>query len=73
MIVLERERRARGLSQRKLMLATGVDSSYISRAERMGMRLYPGQASRIAEALGWTGDPADLFKEVKDDDRAACA
>ncbi|MDM8289306.1 helix-turn-helix transcriptional regulator [Slackia piriformis] len=67
MIVLEKERRARNISQRKLMQLTGVDSSYLSRAERMGMRLYPGQASRVAEALGWDGDPADLFKEVDAD------
>lgn len=73
MIALEKERRARGLSQRKLMLVTGVDSAYISRAERMGMRLYPGQAARIADALGWEGDPADLFKEVGDDACEPCA
>lgn len=72
MIALERERRDHGWSQRELMRRTGVDSAYISRAERMGMRLYPGHASRIAEALGWQGDPADLCKEVADDDCEPC-
>ena len=68
MIALEKERRNHGWSQRELMRRSGVDSAYISRAERQGMRLYPGQARKIADALGWEGDPAELFKEVEENE-----
>ncbi|WP_207302592.1 hypothetical protein [Olsenella sp. Marseille-P4559] len=27
---------------------------------------YPKRGKRIAEALGWTGDPAELFEEVEE-------
>lgn len=67
MILLEKLRKDAGLSQRKLGRACQpeVDSSYISQAERQGLRLYPSQAQRIAAVLGYEGDPADLFVEVE--------
>lgn len=66
MILMEKLRRDAGLSQRKLGRACQpeVDPSYISQAERQGLRLYPGQAQRIAAALGYEGDPANLFEAV---------
>lgn len=66
MILLEQLRRDAGLSQRKLGRACQpeVDPSYISQAERQGLRLYPSQAQRIAAALGYEGDPSDLFGEA---------
>lgn len=66
-VVLTRERERAGLSQRKLAEKSSVDPSYISKAERMGLRLYPVQAQRIASVLGWQGDPMELFKEVSKD------
>lgn len=67
---LEFMRRNQRKSQRGLGLEAGVNASYICNAERRGMVLYPGQAARIAKALGWTGDPMELFEEV-DADAAA--
>lgn len=66
MILLEKLRRDAGLSQRKLGRACDpeVDASYICNAERHGFRLFPTQAQRLADALGYEGDPADLFEEV---------
>ena len=66
-VVLTRERERAGLSQRKLAEKSSVDPSYISKAERMGLRLYPVQAQRIAAALGWSDDPMKLFEEVEED------
>lgn len=67
MILLEKLRKEAGLSQRKLGRACQpeVDPSYICNAERHGFRLYPTQAKRIAAALCYEGDPADLFEAVE--------
>lgn len=54
-------------SQRALGSEAGVNASYICNAERRGMVLYPAQAQRLAHALGWGGDPMELFEEVADD------
>lgn len=67
---LEFRRRGKGWSQRKLGEIAGVNASYICNAEKRGMILYPPQAKRIAEALGWKGDPAALFEDVTEDDLA---
>ena len=56
-------RQERGLSQRALGERARVDASYICNAESRGLKLYPSQEERIAEALGWEGDPAELFEE----------
>ncbi len=63
---LEFMRRNGGLSQRGLGAKARVDASYICNAESRGMRLYPAQAVRLADALGWEGDPMELFEEVED-------
>lgn len=67
MILLEQLRRNAGLSQRKLARACQpeIDPSYLSQAERQGMRLYPSQLERVAAALGFEGDPAELLEEVE--------
>ena len=67
---LEFMRRSNGWSQRKLGEAAGVSASYICNAESRGMTLYPNQAKRLADALGWRGDPAELFEEVTENDLA---
>lgn len=63
---LEFLRRNAALSQRGLGKAARVDASYICNAEKRGMSLYPSQAVRLADALGWKGDPMELFEEVED-------
>ena len=71
MIKLERARRDAGWSQRELSRRSQVDASYICNAEKRGLTLYPSQAARIAAALGWEGDPSELFEEVACDELAA--
>lgn len=68
MILLQKLRLQRGLSQRQLGRACmpEVDAAYISRAERQGLRLYPSQVQRVAAALDWDGNPSELFEEVTD-------
>lgn len=58
-----------GLSQDQLQRATHVDKHYISGAEHHGDHLCTPQWQRLCEALGWTGEPSDLWKyadEVED-------
>lgn len=65
---LEFLRRDKEFSQRELGKRAGVNASYICNAERRGMELYPSQAKRLADALGWRGEPSELFEEVKVDE-----
>lgn len=65
---LEFMRRSAGYSQRKLSEKSSVNAADISRAEKRGLILYPCQSERIADALGWTGDPMELFEEVSEDE-----
>lgn len=57
-------RKEKGLSQRALSRESGVDASTISRAEKQAL-MYRSQAQNIADALGWEGDPMELFEEVE--------
>lgn len=57
-------RKEKGLSQRALSRKSGVDASTISRAEKQAL-MYRSQAKNIADALGWEGDPMELFEEVE--------
>lgn len=64
MLVLELERRKQRKSQAKLGADANVDPSYVCRAERYGY-VYPGHLCRLADALGWEGEPGELLKEVE--------
>ena len=74
MILMEKLRRDAGLSQRKLGRACEpeIEASYISQAERRGFRLYSGYAQRIADVLGYEGDPDDLFDDAEQHPDAVC-
>lgn len=61
----------KGLTMRQLGIDSKVSASDICKAEKHGLRLYQAQAQRVAIALGWQGDPMDLFKEVSDDGNTA--
>jgi transcriptional regulator with XRE-family HTH domain len=52
-------RKARGLSQKALAFASGLDRSYLGAIERREKNVSLINICRIAEALGAT--PADLF------------
>lgn len=63
---LELQRRALGLSQRSLgrKCSPAVSATYICNAERHGF-IYPAHLERIADAIGWRGDPSELMEEVE--------
>lgn len=63
MLILELERRKQGKTQAEVGFASRVDPAYICRAEKYGLA-YPGHLERLASALHWEGEPADLLKEV---------
>lgn len=58
-------RQESGMSQRELAERADVSASYICNAENRGLKLYPGQAQRVADVLGWDDDPMKLFDEVE--------
>ncbi len=64
---IQKMRKERNLSLRQLgaLCDPPVCASYICYAEH-GLVLGNGQAGRIADALGWVGDPSELFEEVPD-------
>ena len=67
-VVLERKKL--GMSQAKLARVADVNQSCMSRIENGKEPPYPVRGKRIADALGWKGDPAELFEEVHEDDLA---
>ncbi len=66
MLVFTEVRKSKGISQAKLARLAGVNQTSISRIERGKEPPYPNRGKRIADALGWEGDPSELFKEVAD-------
>ena len=66
MMKLVEARRRAGLSQSKLARLADVNQTSMSRVERGLEPAYPMRAQRIADALGWRGDPMELFEEVGD-------
>ena len=66
MLLVEKERKRLGLSQSKLARLADVNASSMCRIERGKEQAYPHRGERIAKALGWKGDAAELFEEVED-------
>ncbi|WP_232050832.1 helix-turn-helix domain-containing protein [Arabiibacter massiliensis] len=64
------ERQKLGISQAKLARAADVNQSCMSRIENGKEPPYPHRSKRIADALGWEGDPAKLFEEVGENECA---
>lgn len=64
-VVLERKKK--GWSQARLAREAEVNQSCMSRIESGREKAYPIRGKRIAEAVGWEGDPAELFEEVEND------
>ena len=61
---LQYELLKRGVSQRELAEKAHVNEASLSRICNGKEPAYPQRGQRIAEALGWTGDPMELFEEV---------
>jgi len=55
----------KGISAAKLARIAEMHPSSISQIETHRLDPYPAQRTKIAAALGWKGDPADLFKEAE--------
>jgi transcriptional regulator with XRE-family HTH domain len=53
-----------GMTQKELAERAGIDAAALSRIVNGRTVVYHGWASRIAEALGWTGEVEELFEEV---------
>lgn len=66
------ERMKKGMSQAELARRIGANQSSLSRIERGKEPPYPLRSIRIARALGWEGDPAELFEEAEPDENASC-
>lgn len=66
MLILTEVRKRKGVSQAKLARLAGVNQTSLSRIENGREPAYPRRGKRIADALGWEGDPAKLFEEVPD-------
>ena len=73
MLLVSVERRKRGLSQSKLARIADVNATSMSRIENGKEPPYRLRGKRIADALGWEGDPAELFREVGDEEEKALA
>lgn len=65
MLRAEYEAREQGITQTEIGEKCGVTSSLINRVIRGKEEAYPKLQKSIAAALGWDGDPAELFQEIE--------
>lgn len=65
MIELKRQRVLKEWTQRRLAQESGISQNYIAFAETRGFIPYPSQQKKLAAALGWAGNPEDLFANVE--------
>ena len=54
-----------GLRQVDLATKTGLKPQAVSRICNGQEPPWPNRAKRIADALNWTGDPAELFEPIE--------
>ena len=64
-IELTRRREARGLSKQQLSFASRVPATTIGQVESGRFRPYEPQLRRLAAALDFDGEPADLLRSVE--------
>lgn len=64
---LRREREARNLTISELSRLAWVNAAELSKMERGRVIPYEKQARRIATAIGWEGDLAELFSSADGD------
>lgn len=64
MKTLQKVRLERGMSRSRLSVLSGVNVTSLYEFETGKRRPYPKAARELADALGWAGDPAELFAEV---------
>jgi transcriptional regulator with XRE-family HTH domain len=73
MIELTRRRETCGLSKQRLSFVSQVPATTIGQIESGRFTPYAPQLNRLAVALGFAGDPADLLKPVEDSASAEAA
>lgn len=56
------------ISQAECARRAGINQTSLSRILLGKEPPYPLRSKRIADAIGWKGDPAELFEEVAGDD-----
>ena len=62
--IMERERRARGWSQSELARRAHMNGGTVNQIESGYIgQPYASQLHKLAAALGWTENPADLLRE----------
>lgn len=67
MLMLKRELDRLRISQSECARRAGVNQTSISRIVNRKEPAFPDRGRKIAEAIGWEGDPAELFEEVEND------
>lgn len=67
MLRIKKELWLRHMSQAECARLAQVNATSFSRIVNGLEPAYPKRGKRIADALGWEGDPAELFEEVADD------
>lgn len=66
MLRIVSERKHQGISQAELARRAGINQASMSRIESGKEPAYRKRGKRIADALGWRGDPEVLFCEEVD-------
>jgi transcriptional regulator with XRE-family HTH domain len=61
-------REAKGMNRSQLARAAKMQAGTIAWIETGRFVPYESQLDKIADALGWEGDPSELFEEVRDAD-----
>jgi ribosome-binding protein aMBF1 (putative translation factor) len=65
MIVIEAQRSTKGWRKSDLARAARIQAGVIGWIEEGRFRPYDSQLHKIADALGWEGDPNELLDEVQ--------
>lgn len=68
MLRLKRELYRLRMSQAECARRSGVNQTSLSRIITGKEPAYPYRGKRIADAIGWKGNPTELFEEVDEDD-----
>ena len=67
MKILTHERKALGWSKSELGRQARLHPARVGQGENGRAVLYDVELARLAEALGWTGDPAELLEDMNDE------
>lgn len=67
MLRLKRELYLLHMSQAECARRSGINQTSLSRIMKGKEPAYPHRGKRIAYAIGWEGEPSELFEEVEDD------